>query len=265
MTESIFTKLERPFVVLDSEWHVGKVIKARLVSLAVTRYEPRAESSVYSWVFNPEQPIDPSTTNIHGFKDEDVADQPIFAERAADVLDALKGADIGGYSVAGDIQIIQAEFQLAGLTWDIAGCAIVDPFQLWNARERRRLEDAYARFVGTSEKYKAHDAGDDVAMTAAVIDAMADGRSVQELHDEVYSDMVDIAGKFRRNETGEIIFAFGPHKGDLARFNPGFLSWMQSRDFPPSTLQAIDLIYKEMDERRTGRAMPSWENDEIPF
>ena len=272
MHQSLFSRLQHPFVVLDSEWHDGNITQARLISLAVVRYEPSTDSGLspgtpYYWKFNPGQPIDPDTTQVHGLTDDDVANEPTFAQMSSEVLEVLKGADIGGYSVAGDIQVIQSEFDRVSLTWDIEGCAIVDPFRLWNARERRRLEDAYARFAGEKDAdLQAHDAADDVAMTIEVIKAFAQDKSVQELHDEVHSDMVDIAGKFKRNETGEIIFAFGPHKGDLARFNPGFLHWMRAKDFPPSTLRVIDQIFDEADQRRA-KPMRSndWVNDEIPF
>ena len=274
MTESIFTKLQRPFAVLDSEWHDGNISQARLISLAVTLYKPLNEvrpstGTPYYWVFDPGLPILPDTTQIHGFDDAAVTGKPTFADTAQAVLEVLKDADIGGYSVAGDIQVIQAEFTRAGLNWDITDRSIVDPFRLWNARERRRLEDAYELFVGkATTQFTAHDAADDVSMTIRVIEAMAGGKSVEELHDEVHSDMVDIAGKFKRNEQGEIVFGFGQYRGEVARLHNSFLNWMSTKDFPPSTMQVIDQIFREEEQRRAAQTSPAsndWQTDEMPF
>jgi len=83
---------------------------------------------------------------------------------------------------------------------------------------------------------RAHDAGDDARMTVAVIEAMAGSASVDELHAEGNPNMIDVAGKFVRDEQGRVTFGFGRHRGDPVDAHPDFLDWMLGKDFAPSTL-----------------------------
>ncbi len=53
---------------------------------------------------------------------------------------------VDGYAVVGDVQIIEREMAIAGREWTAEGCAIVDALKRWQ-RGRRRIEDAYRKFV----------------------------------------------------------------------------------------------------------------------
>jgi hypothetical protein len=51
--------------------------------------------------------------------------------------------------------------------------------------------------------------------------------------------LVDFAGKFARNEKGEIIFNFGPPKGEPVHDNPGMLNWMEGKNFTRDTMRWV--------------------------
>ena len=187
----------------------------------------------------------------------------------------LEGADIGGYSVSSDIQILERELAAAEVTLDTDTLRIVDGLRLWQKREPRKLTDAYQRFVGPiPDDLQPHDALDDVRMTVAVIERMANGQTAAELHAEAHPDMVDPAGKFRRDEHDRIVFAFGKHRGDPTDDHPDFLAWILNKDFPPSTLavarRELDRIRPPAPEPNPG-AQPvnteanSIDDGEIPF
>ena len=60
-------------------------------------------------------------------------------------------------------------------------------------------------------------------MTVAVIEAMAGGATVDELHAEGNPRMVDVAGKFVRDEQERIVFGFRKYRGVPVDPHPDFL------------------------------------------
>ena len=262
--------LTRPLAIVDSEWTDGGPATARIVSLAIARLEADGSEHRKYWVVNPETPISAASTEVHGIRDEDVVDKPRFREIAGEVEQMLAGADIGGYAVVGDVQIIEREMSIAGRKWTAHDVAIVDALKLWQKRERRRLEDAYRKFVGpVPEDIQAHDADADVDMTVAVIAALQNGKTVAELHEEGNEGMVDVAGKFRLDR-GRIVFNFGPYRGCVATEEPQFLDWMLGKDFPHSTQQVARGLLREYDRQQAAlaaseaEALPA-DNSDIPF
>ena len=229
--------LTRPLCVIDTEWTGPSPADARLVSLAVHKLLPGGAVEERQWFVNPETAIDPGSGAVHGITDEQAAAWPPFRTVAAEVAAFLEGADIGGYAVSSDVQILEREIERAGCELRTGDLRIVDPLRLWQKREPRKLTDAYAHFVGpVPDTLRAHDAGDDVRMTVAVIEAMAGSASVDELHAEGNPNMIDVAGKFVRDEQGRVTFGFGRHRGDPVDAHPDFLDWMLGKDFAPSTL-----------------------------
>ena len=239
-------KLSRAFAVVDTEWSDGSPATARLVSIAVERHEPDGTVSSNYWIVNPMTAISAEATEVHGIRNEDVADKPEFATIAGEVAAALRDCDIGGYGVRGDVQLIELEMHRAGVEWSPTGAAIIDGLRMWQVLEGRKLEDAYKKFVGPLPNDAAtHHAAYDVEMTTAVIAALRGTKTMQEIHDETNENMVDVAGKFRLDQGKRIVFAFGPYRGAVAAGHPGFLQWMLGKDFPPSTLDVAQRLLDE--------------------
>ena len=190
-------KLSRAFAVVDTEWSDGSPATARLVSIAVERHEPGGTVSSNYWVVNPMTSISAEATEVHGIRNEDVADKPEFATIAGEVAAALRECDIGGYGVRGDVQLIELEMDRAEVDWSPTGAAIIDGLRMWQVLEGRKLEDAYKKFVGPlPDDAATHHAAYDVEMTTAVIAALRGTKTMQEIHDETNENMVDVAGKF---------------------------------------------------------------------
>jgi len=84
----------------------------------------------------------------------------------------------------------------------------------------------------------------DVDITVAVITAMAQGSSVEELHNEAHPQMVDPGGKFRR-ENGIIVYNFGPHRGAPVSEHPDYLEWMLTKSFAPSTMATARRLLRD--------------------
>ena len=230
--------LERALAYIDTEWTELDPENRRIVSVAVTRFNTDGSQESAYWMVNPRRRISAESSSIHGIYQEHVASQPEFRTIANDIEKILEDADIAGYSVTNDIEILEKEMVIAGKNWTASGRHIIDAYRLWQVREPRKLSDAHRRFVGPLPKHtQVHDARHDVNITIAVINAMQEGKTVTELHQEAHADMVDPAGKFRK-ENGEVIYNFGPFRGMPVSQHPEYLDWMLTKYFAPSTIEA---------------------------
>ena len=230
--------LTRALAYVDTEWTELDPENRRIVSIAVTRFNTDSTQQSAYWLVNPKRKISPESSRIHGISQEDIANQPEFRVIANEVEAILEDADIAGYSVTNDIEMIEREMAIARKEWNASERSIVDAFRLWQVREPRTLRDAHLRFVGpVPETVRAHDARGDVTMTIAIINAMQEGKTVSELHEEAHPGMVDPAGKFRMQD-GTTVYNFGPYRGLPVSDHTEYLEWMLSKQFAPSTIEA---------------------------
>lgn len=234
--------LDRPITFFDLETTSAVVESARIVQIAMIRLEPEGACVPWSGLVNPGVPIEPGATQVHGISNADVANAPAFRELARNVCDMMRGADLGGFNVTGfDVPILDAELKRAGLTGGIedprvrlAGCVVVDVFDLECAVNTRTLGALYARYTGR-ELESSHDALADVKATIEVLAAQVEAhrieaRSPAALQDLARGDYLDAKRRFLRREDGEIVVSFGKHNGstlrDLLRHDRGYVSWM---------------------------------------
>jgi DNA polymerase-3 subunit epsilon len=64
---------------------------------------------------NPERLIDPNATRIHGIKDEDVADKPVFKDVAQQIVEYIKDSELIIHNAKFDIGFLDYQFKLVGL------------------------------------------------------------------------------------------------------------------------------------------------------
>ena len=230
------TRLERDLVIMDAEWLGGSPYTAAIVSLALQRLHPDGTGYKTSYSVYPGQPIDPASAKIHGFTDEIVKNLPLFDHYAAQILEDVENADVGGYSTRNDVGIVERTLAECQLSWNLENVKIVDGIRIWQVNEPRGLINAHERFVGPiPDTVSAHDAAGDVEMTVKIIETLAGDLSAAEIHDLTDPKQVDAAGKFILRDDGEIMLNFGPHRDKKAKDFPTFLIWMIEKDFPPST------------------------------
>ena len=87
-------QLTRPLVVFDLETTGIDVDKDRIVQIAMIRVDPAGGRTTFETLVNPEQPIPPAATNVHGIHDADVRDKPTFRQIRREVEDFLTDADL---------------------------------------------------------------------------------------------------------------------------------------------------------------------------
>jgi len=239
-------KLERPLCFFDLETTGLNITTSRIVSLAVMKIMPDGDVITKSRLVNPLVPIPPETTDIHGIKDEDVADAPPFKQIAKSLHEFMSGCDLGGYNMKNyDLPLISEEFARCGLSFPAFDQKLVDAGVIFKIMEQRTLTAAYKFFCG-KDLEDAHDAEADTNATYEVFEAQVKrygeeiGTTIDEIHNFTDDGRVDLANKIVRNENGEYVFNFGKSKGKRVIDDVGFAEWMLGKDFTYNTKVAVN-------------------------
>lgn len=238
-------RLDRPLAAFDLETTGTDVEKDRIVQIAIVRVEPDGSRRVFESLVNPERPIPPGATAVHGIADADVRDQPTFAGIRREVEEILAGADLAGFnSIRFDQPLLEEELRRAGGAPDLRSARHLDAMAIFHAMERRDLTAAY-RFYCGKELVNAHSARADAEATLEILDAQvgrydelpADPESLHRFCNPQAGRFLDRDGKFEWNEQGLAVFTFGKLRGQTldqavaAADGRGYLEWMLNKDF----------------------------------
>ena len=100
---------------------------------------------------NPEMPIPPKSTAIHGITDKDVENSPTFKEIAKNLAAFLEGSDLAGYNaIKFDIPVIAEEFLRANIDFNFLKRKYVDVQVIFHKKEQRTLSAAYSFYCKRS-------------------------------------------------------------------------------------------------------------------
>ena len=242
-TEGRGLRLRRPLAVLDLETTGISPAADRIVEICVMRLSADGAEKLLRQRVNPEVPIPPGATAVHGITDADVAGEPTFSQIAVEVRDFLTECDLAGFNIARfDLPLLEAEFNRAAIGFSREGRAIVDVMVLYHMKERRDLSAAAQFYIGRTLP-DLHSPEADARATFDILraqleryeDLPLDVESLHDLCNPVNPDWIDPEGKFAW-AGGVAIITFGRHKGrtlqDLAADpEPNYLHWMLGADF----------------------------------
>ncbi len=256
--------LKNPLVIFDLETTGISLSNDRIIEYSFVKVLPDGNKEVRTQRINPTIPIPEESSLIHGIYDEDVANEPTFAEVAQELAAWLEGCDLGGFNIIKfDLPILVEEFLRAGVDFDIKNRKIIDIQRLFHMMEKRNLSAAY-KFYCAKNLDNAHSAEADTLATLEILEAQvaryADspvtdnmgheiGRfanDMQVLHDLSFSRKVDLAGRLVYNHKGEIVFNFGKHRGkpvtQVLQQEPSYYDWMMRGDFTRDTKRRLTEI-----------------------
>jgi DNA polymerase-3 subunit epsilon len=244
--------LRRPIAFIDLETTGINVSADRIVEISVLKINPEGREEWMSTRINPEMPIPPKSTAIHGIRDEDVANSPTFKEIAKKLTAFLEGTDLAGYNaVKFDIPVLAEEFLRINIDFNFHKRRYVDVQVIFHRKEQRTLSAAY-QFYCNKELENAHSSKADVQATYEVLKSQLDRyndleNNVEKLADfSSYNNIVDFAGRIIYDENGIEIFNFGKHKGKpvelVFREEPSYYSWIMNGDFPLYTKKILTEI-----------------------
>jgi DNA polymerase-3 subunit epsilon len=246
--------LTKPLAFFDLETTGINLAKDRIVEISVIRLNPDNTQDVLTHRINPGIKIPPEATAIHGISDDDVKDKPSFKEVAGDFYKLMQGCDIAGYNIIRfDIPLLVEEMLRAGISdFPAADTNFVDAMAIFYNYEKRDLEAAM-QFYCNKGLEGAHSAESDTISTVEVFQAQFERYNLpadmKELHKICTSgkEIIDFAGKFTRNEKGEIVYTFGKNLGKMVAADSGYVEWMLNSDFTNDTkAKALKILKGEI-------------------
>lgn len=130
---------------------------------------------------NPEREIDAAATQVHGLTSERLSHEPVFAERANDILAFLKGASLVIHNAPFDTAFLNAEFSRVGLpvltSYD--DIEVIDSLEMarqLHPGQRNSLDALCTRYGVSNSHRQRHGALLDAELLADVYLAMTRGQ-----------------------------------------------------------------------------------------
>jgi DNA polymerase-3 subunit epsilon len=246
-------KLNKPLVFFDLETTGINTATDRIVEISLLKIFPNGSEISKTMRINPEMPIPPKATEVHGISDDDVKDCPVFKMIAKELVSILSDADIGGYnSNKFDIPLLAEEFLRAGTDFDLKKRNFVDVMVIFMKKEPRNLEAAY-KFYCDKELKDAHSAKADTIATYEVFKSQIEkyddlGESIEDIAKfSSHNRNADFAGRLVYDDDDNIIVNFGKYKGlkliDVLKKDSSYYDWVQKGDFPLYTKRVFTEVY----------------------
>jgi DNA polymerase-3 subunit epsilon len=257
-------KLRNPLAFFDLETTGTNISQDKIIEMAIVKILPNGERIVRNTRINPQMPIPPESTLIHGIRDEDVVNCPTFKQLAADLAALLEGCDLAGFNIIKfDVPMLVEEFLRAGIEFEVGHKKLIDAQKIFHLMEKRTLSAAL-QFYCQKNLEDAHSALADTLATIEVLEAQIhryEGAEVTDLlgkptgilkndmaviHQLTNEKMIDLAGRFTYDENGDEIFNFGKHKGkkirEIFKSEPSYYDWIIKNDFPLDTKRRLTQI-----------------------
>ena len=244
--------LSKPMCFFDLETTGIDISKDRIVEISVLKVFPNGNKESKTWLVNPEMPIPPSSTEIHGISDEKVANEPTFKMLSTQIYTMIKDSDLAGFnSDRFDIPLLAEEMLRAGVDFDLKNRVAVDIQTIFHKKEERTLAAAYKFYCGQTLE-NAHSAEADTNATYEILKAQLErypdlSKDMRELSEyTTRKKSVDFAGFIVLDKDNEECFSFGKHKGQkvdkILETEPGYFGWIQNADFPLYTKKVLTAI-----------------------
>jgi len=245
-------KLEKPIVFFDLETTGLDISKDRIVQIAAIKIKPDGSQEDLNFYVNPCMDIPAEATAVHGITNDDVFEAGRFEEYSEIIYKFFKGCDLGGYNLLRfDIPLLSEEFAKCGFSFPDESVKVIDVQNIYFKKEERTLRAGYKYYMG-EELENAHDALADIRATAQILNCQINmyddiGNTVDKLSEFSTGDMIDFAGKLKKNDKGEICYAFGKWINQPVRYHLDYANWMINQDFFPfQTKQILQKILKEI-------------------
>jgi DNA polymerase-3 subunit epsilon len=244
-------ELRRPLAFIDTESTGVDPRTARIVRLTVLTLQPDGTRSSRTALVNPGEPIPPGATAVHGITDDDVADSPSFRSYARSLASSLADCDLAGFAIERfHLPLLQAEFERAGVEFDVSGRSVVDAMSIYHRLRPRNLEAAHAEFVGGEAPDRSEPEPRVEAIYRVLLGELAaepvigrDPASIMRWGKGADDTWIDPDGRFAWSAAGEAVFNFGKHRGrrvsDIAESEPDYLGWLIANEDFPSQARAM--------------------------
>ncbi len=245
-------ELNRPLIVFDLETTGTNVATDRIVEIGIVQIFPDGREEDKRYLVNPTVPIPPEVTAIHGITNEDVMNEPTFAQLAGELNEYMKHCDFAGFnSVRFDFPLLVEEFLRSNVDFDSDSRKFVDVQRIFHTMEPRNLSAAY-KFYCDKELENAHTAMADTKATYEILKAQLIrypqiSNQIDKLSEFAgKTNLVDFGGRFIYDNNKVPLFNFGKHKGkpvtQVLQNEPSYYDWMMNSDFALDTKRKLAQI-----------------------
>lgn len=231
----------------------------RIIEAGLILENDEGHRESFQSLVNPKCPIPAESTQIHGIKDADVAEAPVFGDIFGDLQGMIDKCDaIAGYNVNFDLKILMAESRRLSKPLPLHSKKILDMQKIFFHHEPRNLAAAL-KFYCQKELEGGHRAINDVEATIDVFKAQIDRYQLNLEAPEVkaYAELqlpLDSNGAFSLNQKDQVVINFGKFKGKVANGQSqdmrNYLGWMINANFPPDTKSIARALLKGVDIRK---------------
>jgi DNA polymerase III epsilon subunit family exonuclease len=106
-------KTDRPIAVFDLETTGMSPAKDRIIQFSAVKLDENFEMvDELDISLNPQHPISPGASKVHGFTNKDLVDSPTFERMAPKIKKFLEGCDFCGHNmIRFDLKMLMAEFE----------------------------------------------------------------------------------------------------------------------------------------------------------
>ncbi|MEA3318103.1 MAG: 3'-5' exonuclease, partial [Bacteroidota bacterium] len=164
-------ELNNPIVFFDLETTGVDVTNDRIVEISLVKILTNDKEEKITMRINPTIPISAEASSIHGISNEDVKDEPTFADEAKNIAKFIEGCDLAGFnSNRFDIPMLAEEFIRADIDIDLKKHKFVDVQVIFHKMEQRTLSAAY-KFYCNKNLDNAHSAEADTLATYEILKA----------------------------------------------------------------------------------------------
>jgi DNA polymerase III subunit epsilon len=244
--------LKNPLIIFDLETTGMNIVTDRVIEISYLKVYPDGREESKTMKINPEMPINPAATAVHGVTNDDLKDAPTFKEVAQSLVASFEGCDFAGYnSNKFDLPLLAEEFLRCDIDFDLKKRKFIDVQVIFHKMEQRTLGAAY-KFYCSKDLENAHTAEADTKATYEVLQAQLDkykdlDNDIDKLSEfSAQTKNVDLVGRVIYNEKNIEVFGFGKYKGvpveEVFEKDPAYYSWMINNEFPMYTKKVLTAI-----------------------
>lgn len=200
--------------------------------------EDLEETSRWTERVNPGVPIPQETTDVHGIRDEDVADKPPFSEFAPRIQEMLADTVLMAYNHGFDMNVLHYELVRHGQKGLRMDHPVIDPYIIFRDHHPHSLAGAVRNYLD-EDLLEAHTAEADTAAMVDVFRAQVASHALPRVPDENVVKrerrFLDRARKFYEDSDGTVRFGFGKYRHQPVKDHLDYVQWMLGRDFAEDT------------------------------
>jgi len=220
-------------IFIDVDTTGLSVIEDRIVKINLIQQD-NEQSKKVSILLNPGKEISKEATAIHGLTNSMVQNESSFFDIKDTLYQILDTNQLVGYNIKSfDLPILIQHFKQEKISLNVPLENIIDLKEVYLKKEPRNLKGALSFY--TDKEYIS-----DVVAMAQIYTAQKEKYKVDLNEITTDSSQIDLANKFIKSNTGDIIYTFGKYKNKTINYvdnnDPGYNSWvLESSMFQETT------------------------------